>query len=63
MTETGCGGENDFPSKLAQASHVLGKQIVPGHNITIHTISTIHVAEVYGHEKDMIGILDSHLPE
>ncbi|XP_066473812.1 sushi domain-containing protein 3 isoform X2 [Tiliqua scincoides] len=60
ITETGC---YDLPSKLTQTSHVLGKQLVPGHNITIHTISTIHVAEAYGHEKDMVGTLDTHLPE
>ncbi|KAJ6668368.1 hypothetical protein lerEdw1_015745, partial [Lerista edwardsae] len=62
ITETGCGGENDLPSKLTQTSRALGKQVVPGHNITIHTISTIHVAEVYGHEKDVVEPPESHLP-
>ncbi|XP_053144095.1 sushi domain-containing protein 3 isoform X2 [Hemicordylus capensis] len=62
ITETGCYGENDLQSKFTKTSSTHGKQIVPGHNIAIHTISTIHVVEVYGHEKDMPGSLDSHLP-
>lgn len=62
ITETGCSTDNEFHSKLTRTSSVLGKQLVPGNNVAIHTVSTIHVVEVYGTEKDVVGISDSHLP-
>ncbi|XP_054834370.1 sushi domain-containing protein 3 [Eublepharis macularius] len=62
MTETGYSGDNNFHCKTTKTSHALDKQLVPGHNIAIHTISTIHVVEVYGPEKDMVGTTDMHLP-
>nr|XP_034962208.1 sushi domain-containing protein 3 [Zootoca vivipara] len=62
ITETGCFGENDLHSKPAKPSSALGRQLGPGHNVAIHTISTIHVVEVYGHGKDPQGTMDTHLP-
>ncbi|XP_062979457.1 sushi domain-containing protein 3 [Elgaria multicarinata webbii] len=62
ISETGCCRENDIQSKLTRNSSALGKPLVPGNNIAIHTISTIHVVEVYGHEKDMLDTPDTHLP-
>uniref|UniRef100_A0ABM5FK20 Sushi domain-containing protein 3 isoform X1 n=1 Tax=Pogona vitticeps TaxID=103695 RepID=A0ABM5FK20_9SAUR len=62
ITGAGCCAEHDLQSKLAQTSNAHSKQLVPGHNIALHTISTIHVVEVYGHEKDTLGTLDAHLP-
>lgn len=64
ISESGNSGENDLQRKLTKpSSSVIGQQlVVPGHNSSVHTISTIHVAEVYGHEKEMHGTLASHIP-
>ncbi|XP_044307396.1 sushi domain-containing protein 3 [Varanus komodoensis] len=62
ISETGFCGGNDMQCKLSKASSALGKQAVPGPHSTIHTISTIHIVEVYGHDNPMHGKLDTHLP-
>nr|XP_056703031.1 sushi domain-containing protein 3 [Euleptes europaea] len=62
ITEIGCSKDNDFNSKVTKTSSILSKQLVPGNNVAIHTISTIHVVEVYGTEKDIVGTIDTHLP-
>ncbi|XP_063147858.1 sushi domain-containing protein 3 isoform X1 [Candoia aspera] len=62
MAETSCSGEHDLQNKSAKTSNVLGKQLVLGHNVGIHSIHTIHAVEVYGHDKDILGKLHTHLP-
>uniref|UniRef100_A0A8D0E3M8 Sushi domain containing 3 n=1 Tax=Salvator merianae TaxID=96440 RepID=A0A8D0E3M8_SALMN len=62
LTENCCCRENRVHSKPAKTSSALDKQLVPEHNIAIHTISTIHIVEVYRPEKDTFGTVDSHLP-
>ncbi|KAJ7316834.1 hypothetical protein JRQ81_002996 [Phrynocephalus forsythii] len=62
ITCSGCCAGHDLQSKSAETSTAHGKQLVPGHSIALHTVSTIHVIEVYGHEKDTLGTPDTHLP-
>ncbi|XP_042309223.1 sushi domain-containing protein 3 [Sceloporus undulatus] len=62
ITGTDGYGENYLQRNFAKTSGALGQQLVPGHSIALHTISTIHVVEVYSHEKDTLGTLDTHLP-
>ncbi|XP_060622007.1 sushi domain-containing protein 3 [Anolis sagrei] len=62
ITGTECYGENYLQRNSAKTIGALGHQLVPGQSIALHTISTIHVVEVYGHEKDALGTQDAHLP-
>lgn len=62
MTETRCSGECDLQNKSAKISNALDKQFVPGHNVVVQTIHTVHAVDVYGQDKNILGKLHNHLP-
>ncbi|XP_037760856.1 sushi domain-containing protein 3 isoform X1 [Chelonia mydas] len=57
-----CCRENDCQPKFNTSNSTAMKQLLPEHNVPIHTVSTIHVAEVYRHDKDIYKKPISRIP-
>ncbi|XP_074861743.1 sushi domain-containing protein 3 [Carettochelys insculpta] len=54
--------ENECQPKTSTSCSAPGKQFLPEQNFPVHKVSTIHVAEVYGHDKDIYKEPISHIP-
>ncbi|XP_039204484.1 sushi domain-containing protein 3 isoform X1 [Crotalus tigris] len=62
MTETRCSGECNLQNKSTKTSNALDKQLVPGHNVVVQSIYTVHGVDAYGQDKNILGKLHNHLP-
>ncbi|KYO29817.1 sushi domain-containing protein 3 isoform B [Alligator mississippiensis] len=52
--------ENDHQPKFNKSAPT--KILVTGHKTTVPTVKTIHIVEVYGHDKEIYKNSNSHLP-
>ncbi|XP_050815170.1 sushi domain-containing protein 3 isoform X3 [Gopherus flavomarginatus] len=61
IAASACGRGNDCQPNFNTSDSAPIKQLLPEHNVPIHTVSTIHV-EVYRHDKDIYKKPISHIP-